>query len=210
MNILLVHGLGRTPYSMKGLGYFLEQRGHGVHYFGYAAFAESYSRITERLRSRIQVLATASDQPYVLVCHSLGGVLARSALALAVAPESFSFPAVLIMLGTPNQSPRAARWAWHLWPFQWFAQDCGKQLAEPAFFETLAAPACPYQIIAGTSGWTGTGSPFGNHTNDGLVALDETRIHPEDTPLELPVFHTFMMNAPEVQQAIARWIIHYG
>ena len=43
MDILLVHGLGRTPYSMKALGKFLQQYDHTPHYFGYAAYKDMKS-----------------------------------------------------------------------------------------------------------------------------------------------------------------------
>ena len=198
MNILLVHGLGRTIFSMKGLGHYLERQGHTVHYFGYAAFAQSYEQIVVRLRHQLQSMVSHSPTPYAIVAHSLGGLLSRSALA----DEAIAPPQPLIMLGTPNQSPRAARWAWMLPPFQWFARDCGHKLVTPSFCEQLPAPHFSYHIIAGTGGWTGMGSPFGTDVNDGLVALNETLISSSDRPSQFPVFHTFMMNDAAVQATI--------
>ena len=202
MNILLVHGLGRTPYSMKALGRFLEHQDHTPHYFGYAAFAEPYEQIVIRLQQRIQVIISQSSQPYAIVAHSLGGLLSRSALA----DRAIAAPHALIMLGTPNQSPQAARWAWQLWPFQWFAQTCGQNLATPSFFEILPFPHFPYRIIAGTGGWRGAVSPFKGELNDGLVTLPETLIKPHDKPVTLPVFHTFMMNDGATQETVARFL----
>ncbi|MEM9220436.1 MAG: alpha/beta fold hydrolase [Cyanobacteria bacterium P01_F01_bin.150] len=214
MNVLLVHGLGRTISSMKSLGKHLKRQGHTVEYFGYVAFAESYDQIVIRLQAHVQSMIDNSiDQTsaqYAIVAHSLGGLLSRSALVdRAIAP-----PNTLIMLGTPNQSPRAARWAWRLPPFQWFARDCGYKLATPSFYKQLPPPHYPYQIIAGTGGWTGFGSPFGTDINDGLVALNEARIKQNDgvcvqdnpLPVTFPVFHTFMMNDAAVQVAIARFL----
>lgn len=231
MDILLVHGLGRTVYSMKSLGRYLERQGHQVHYFGYAAFAESYERIVMRLRTRLHKISGDSLRPYAIVAHSLGGILSRSALAtkaeaatsVANVPPKILAPKVLVMLGPPNQSPRAARWAWRVPPFQWFARDCGHKLATPAFYAQLPLPHYPYRIIAGTFGWTGFGSPFGMAINDGLVALEETVIKQDDRdstasnfrldrsglgdagtgqPMTFPVFHSFMMNDGAVQAAV--------
>ncbi|NET08808.1 MAG: alpha/beta hydrolase [Symploca sp. SIO2B6] len=256
MDILLIHGLGRTPLSMRFLGRYLEQQGHRTQYFGYAAFAESYDQIVARLCDRLATMTTSNPQDYKntlgadgagmnassrseqtpfvygIVAHSLGGLLARSALASdapvvnveqnqnpnqnhdyrqyqqdeTTHPPTIPLvpPALLIMLGTPNQAPRVARLAWNLWPFQWFAGQCGANLANLHFFKTLPQPHFPYQIIAGTGGWNDLGSPFGSEPNDGLVALMETLISDRDSVLQFPVFHTFMMNNRAVQEAIAQ------
>lgn len=67
--------------------------------------------------------------------------------------------------------------------------------------------SCPcrtnrYLVIAGTGGWRGRWDPFEGTPNDGFVAVDETRIGPEDATVVLPVAHTFMMNSRAVQDAI--------
>ena len=206
MDILLVHGLGRTPYSMQSLGTFLKQWGHRPHYFGYAAFAESYDHIVMRLQQRLRQAITqpSLSYNYAIVAHSLGGLLSRSALM----DQTIAPPQSLIMLGTPNQSPQAARWAWKLWPFQWFSGQCGANLSNADFFPTLPHPHFPYHIIAGTGGWSGWGSPFGSTVNDGLVTIHETRISDRDSILEFPVFHTFMMNDPAIQQVVVNLLTH--
>ena len=197
MKVLLVHGLGRTPLSMAPLAMSLQQVGYVTELFGYAAFAESYDRIVRRLRHRLADLAEMGD--YAVVAHSLGGLLTRSALA----QEGTALPTQVIMLGTPNQSPRMARLAWKwLFPFRWFARDCGKNLADPTWYATLPDPNFPYQAIAGTKGLSGVWSPFEGKLNDGLVALGEVAISESDRPIQIPTFHTFMMNHPSVRQAV--------
>src|SRR5688572_7597248 len=103
MNLLLVHGLWRTPLSffllirrLRGWGYATEQ-------FGYAAVAQGYDDIVSRLIQRLERLGGSG--PYAVIGHSLGGVLVRSALA----HMSGRLPQHLIMLGTPNRSPRLAQ-----------------------------------------------------------------------------------------------------
>ena len=60
----------------------------------------------------------------------------------------------------------------------------------------------PYTIVAGTGGLRGFWSPFGDELNDGIVALNETRLSHQDQIIQLPVFHTFMMNDPIVQKTV--------
>lgn len=196
MNVLLIHGLGRTPVSLMSLEWRLRQMGWGAEHFGYAAFAEPYDRIVERLCQRLVRLADSGS--YGIVAHSLGGLLTRSALNRVSIPA----PQHLVMLGTPNQLPRLATVAWRLPPFQWFARDCGANLASPQFFSALPHPPAPYTIIAGTSGPRGAWSPFGYEINDGIVALSETQLAEGDRIIQLPVNHTFMMHHPTVHERV--------
>lgn len=196
MNVILVHGLGRTPLSLLHLGWCLEQAGHTTEHFGYVALTESYDRIVERLQRRFQTLAEQGT--YAIVAHSLGGLLARSALSLSHIPS----PAHIIMLGTPNQPPRLATHAWRLPPFQWFSGQCGFNLTSLEFYATLPTLQAPYTIIAGTSGPRGLLSPFGMELNDGIVALSETRLSSQDRIVEVEVWHTFMMNDRQVQETV--------
>jgi hypothetical protein len=196
VRVLIVHGLGRTPVSCLRLARTLRRSGCLVESFPYVAFAQAYGRIVDRLVARLELLAAAGE--YAVVGHSLGGILLRDALArLSCAP-----PRHLVMIGTPNRSPRAARIAVRFPPFRWFAGECGACLASPAFYRTLPRPAVPYTVIAGTRGLGGRWSPFAGEPNDGLVAVDEARLGDGEEVLTFPVAHTFMMNDARVQQAV--------
>jgi pimeloyl-ACP methyl ester carboxylesterase len=195
--VLLVHGLGRTPLSLLLLGRRLAREGYRPESFSYYAFAESHQRIVARLVRRLRLLRS-EEAPVGLVGHSLGGLLLRQ--ALAEVPE---LPVRgLAMLGTPNQPPRLAQRVKHWRSFQVLARSCGEFLASPAAFASLPPPNCPYLVIAGTVGWRWKWTPFEGAANDGFVAVDETRIRPDESPVQLPVAHTFMMNNRAVQDAI--------
>lgn len=196
MNILLIHGLSRTPLSLLDLEWQLKRAGWKTDQFGYFAFAESFDRIVERLRVRLQTLA--SQGAYGIVAHSLGGLLTRAALG----GGSIALPQHVVMLGTPNQPPRLAPHAWRLPPFRWWTGQCGFNLTNPTFFASLPKIESTYTIVAGTSGPRGFLSPFGDELNDGIVALSETRLSPQDSIVQLPVMHTWMMNDTKVQTAI--------
>jgi hypothetical protein len=198
MKILLIHGLSRTPLSLLGLEWHLQQRGRTTEQFGYIAFAETFERIVERLRVRLQALA--SQGSYGIVAHSLGGLLTRAALGLG----SIEWPKHIVMLGTPNQLPRLAPHAWQLPPFRWWTGQCGLNLTNPAFFASLPKLESPYTIVAGTGGPRGFWSPFGDELNDGIVALSETRLSRKDQIIQLPVMHAFMMNDSSVQKTVAQ------
>lgn len=199
MHILLIHGLARTSLSLALLERRLRQAGHHTECFSYVAFAEDFDAIAQRLSRRLQALAHGG--PYGVVGHSLGGVLTRAALGLGQVSE---LPRQVVMLGTPNQPPRLAPLAWNLWPFQWFTGQCGRNLTCQRFYANLPTLPSPYTIVAGTGGPTGPLSPFGEDINDGVVALSETYMTAQDAVVQVPAWHTFMMNHPQVQEIVVR------
>ncbi|MGB5632349.1 MAG: alpha/beta hydrolase [Waterburya sp.] len=198
MKILLIHGLSRTPLSLRGLEWYLQQTGQATEQFSYLAVAETFDHIVERLRAHLQALA--SQGTYGIIAHSLGGLLTRAALGL----EPIKLPKHIVMLGTPNQPPRLAPHAWRLPPFRWWTGQCGLNLTDPDFFASLPKIQSPYTIVAGTGGLRGLWSPFGDELNDGIVALNETRLSQHDHLVQLPVMHTFMMNNPAVQKTVVQ------
>jgi alpha/beta hydrolase family protein len=198
MQVLLIHGMGRTVLSMLRLGRELRSAGHTVHQVGYVAALESYSRILGRVRGRLA--RAAARGPYAVVGHSLGGLLARAALREGAL---FPAPAHLIMLGTPNQPPRQARRYGWLPPYRWINGECGQLLMQGEFFAGLPPLSVPYTIVAGTRSGPDRRA-FGHEPNDGVVAVSETLLSAADRPIIVPARHTFMMNHGEVRAVILR------
>lgn len=197
MRVLLVHGLGRTPASLLLLHHALKRAGHSPSNFSYFAFAEPYEHIRERVAARLRSMRSDSE-PVALVGHSLGGLLLRD--ALAEVPELNVHR--LIMLGTPNRSPRRAQRIEGWLPFRVFARSSGALLANPTAYDRIKTPRVPYTIIAGTGGYRWLSKPFGGEPHDGVVAVDETRILDGDEPVLLNVAHTFMMNDRRLQDFV--------
>jgi len=198
VQVLLVHGMGRTALSLYRLARDLESAGHRARLLGYVAAVESFARIVTRIHNRLARLARGGS-PYAVVGHSLGGLLVRAALARSPVDRP---PAHVIMLGTPNRSPRLARQYQRRWLYRWVNGDSGQVLAQTRFFEQLPSLTVPYTIIAGTKGWPGRPGVFGGEANDGVVAVSETTMADTDAPIEVPVRHTFMMNDPRVREVI--------
>lgn len=187
MRALLVHGMGRTPVSMMTLAFSLRRAGVEPSQFGYSAAFESVERIVGRLRQRLE---RETDGDYLVIGHSLGGLLLRAAIA-DLAPE-MPRPRRVVMIGTPNQSPRLARYFLGAFWFRAINGDAGRMLASPERMAAIPTAAVPFTIIAGTGGPCGSWSPFGDEANDGLVAVDETRMGGDEEFIELPILHPFM------------------
>ncbi len=197
MQVLLVHGLGRTRLSMLRLAMYLRRRGVEPHHFGYVAACAQFDAISLRLRHRLEEIA---EDDYVAVGHSLGGLLLRKGIS-QLGPD-IRPPHRLIMLGTPNQSPRLARRVSH-WPvYRIISGDAGRLMASPDRLAHLPVPKLAMTVIAGTAGPAWKRGPLAGRVNDGLVAVSETRLDAGEEFIELPVWHAFMMNHPEVRRII--------
>jgi hypothetical protein len=93
---------------------------------------------------------------------------------------------------------RFHRW----WLYRLVNGECGQLLAEPGFFADLPQPAVPTTVITGNRGWPRALSLFGGDPNDGMVAVEETRLDSGAALIELPASHTFMMNNRQVRAAV--------
>src|SRR5664279_2312967 len=139
MRALLVHGMGRTPVSMMTLASALRRAGMDTSQFGYSAAFESVEHIIGRLRLRLE---REVDGEYVVIGHSLGGLLLRATLA-GLAP-GVPRPRRVVMIGTPNQSPRLARRFLGAFWFRAINGDAGRMLASPERMAAIPMPPLSY------------------------------------------------------------------
>jgi Alpha/beta hydrolase family len=197
--VLLVHGMGRTPLSMWRLARALRRTGMATELFGYVAAWQTFEQIAVRLRARIETMA---DGDYVVIGHSLGGLLLRA--AVAALPADVHRPRRIIMLATPNHSPRLAQRFEHSWWYRALNGDAGALLAHESRIEEIPRTDVPCTIISGTRGVNGRWSPFGNTQNDGLLALSETEMAGADEWISLPLRHPFIMNDRRVRELVTK------
>jgi hypothetical protein len=193
-----VHGMGRTPAAMLVLAARLRAAGLRPDLFAYSAALEGWEGCVGRLGAFIYRRAAGTD--FVLVGHSLGTVLIRAALPRLARP-----PLGCFLLAPPTRASRAARKFAPRRLYRLFTGEMGQKLASPDFMEALPVPAVPTRIYAGTGGPRGRLGPFGDVPNDGVLALDETRL--PGVPLRtVPSLHTFIMNSRDVAGDIAAFV----
>lgn len=195
--VLLVHGMGRTPLSMWRLARVLRRSGLTPELFGYVAAWQTFDEIVARLGVRIVAVAGGD---YVVVGHSLGGLLSRAAVASL--PPGVRRPRRIIMLATPNHAPRLAQRFERAWWYRALNGDAGRLLASESRLMNVPAPGVPCTVIAGTRGLHGRWSPFGDEPNDGLVAVSETEMPGAAEQLSLPLRHPSIMNDRRVQELV--------
>ena len=189
LHVLFVHGMGRTALSGWPMLRQLNKAGHTTSSHGYSVSLQSFSAIQSGLLERIKALA---GQEYVLIGHSLGGVLIRAALASL--PEGIDPPRHVFLLGSPVQPSRLL--------FRLITRDCGHLLGSDARMAAILIPRLPLTSIIGVQGMSGRLSPFGSEPNDGVVALSEVSSDQIADQVLLPVVHTLLPSSAAVARVI--------
>ena len=197
MQVLLVHGMGRSPLSMASLALGLRADGMRPRFFGYLSAVESVDRMVNRL---VQRMTAISDEPYVVVGHSLGGVLLR--MAIERLPEGRRPPERLVLVGSPQGPARLAQQFASWVPYRLLYGEAGQMLGNAERMAAIPSPRVPCTVVVGTRGLPGGVSPFGEEPNDGIVAVSEVMAAGEAETVRLARGHTFLMNAEEVREII--------
>jgi pimeloyl-ACP methyl ester carboxylesterase len=169
MRALFVHGLGRSPLSGWPLLWQLKRAGVTTQTFGYLAALESFAGIRQRLVSRITRLATCGD--YVLIGHSLGGVLLRA--AVAALPAGVRKPRHIFLLASPVKPSRLAQKFGANPVFRAITGDCGQLLGSGVRMGAIGPTTIPTTAIVGVRGLPFITWPFADEVNDGIVSLAE-------------------------------------
>ncbi len=192
---ILVHGMGRTPVSMALLALRLRRAGFDTALFGYLVTFEKLPGCVARLQRFIDT--RCDSRPYIVMGHSLGGVLLRCAL-----PRLMRQPAGCFLLAAPSRACELARRVARLWPYRLFTGEMGRLLADEKFMAGVPIPDCPAWVYAGTGGPTSRFFLLGDEPNDGILRMSETQVAGVPTVC-VPAMHTFFMNS----RALARDLI---
>jgi hypothetical protein len=176
--VLLVHGMGRTRFSMAPMASALENAGFEVVNFGYPSRSATVADLAEGLARRIAREEAREGVARVhLVGHSLGTILIRWVLANR-RPEDLGR---VVMLAPPNRGSRRADMAapWLTWLSAPLPELTTSDTSTVRLIPT--PPDVPIGIIAGV--------------HDGTVPVTQTFL---DGPclcdhVVVPYGHTFIM-----------------
>lgn len=200
MVVLFVHGMGRSPLSGWRLLYQLRQSGLNTESFGYIAALESFGSIVVRLLGRIERLAKLGS--YVVIGHSLGGVLLRAALNSL--SKGIAQPRHVYLLGSPILPSRLAVKLRKNIVFRAFTGDCGQLLGSCDRMNGIGSVKGAVTGIVGVCGLIGAHSPFGQEANDGVVTVSEVSAEWFSEQIEVPVVHTLLPSSTAVAKIIMR------
>ncbi len=103
--VVLAHGMGRTPLSMRPLKRALEAAGYDVLSFGYSSYCCSIAQIGESMRRELEEGLRPHHTKVHFVGHSLGNIIVRYVLTRDTIPPRVGR---VVMLAPPNQGAHAA------------------------------------------------------------------------------------------------------
>ncbi len=199
MQLLFVHGMGRSPLSGGLMLWLLKRSGFRVRVFGYSVSFDDFAGIRARLVERISQVAAQGD--YVLVGHSLGGVLLRA--ALNDLPSGTRKASHLFLLGSPVRPARLANRLRNNLIYKTITRDCGRLLGSAERMAELGPVAVPTTVVVGVRGLPWPKDPFDGELNDGVVARSEVCADWAGDEVHVPVGHTFL----PASRCVARLIL---
>lgn len=211
--IILMHGLMRSAASMSSLQTFLSNTLEvPVYSFEYASTRDAIGAHAAALR---EVIAGLPDDVRLrFVGHSMGNIIVRHAIGdwqRDADHQTLARIDSVVMLGPPNRGASLARQLSRTKIFGWVTGQGGLELGPQwqTFEERLAIPPCPFGIVAGRLPESTFQNPLVEGASDFVVCVEETRLDGAADFLEVPCLHSFLMDEPQVQQAVANFLRHH-
>ncbi len=187
--VILIHGLIRSSFSMVSPAYFLRKNGFSVFVYDYYSTLHPISRHAEDFHKVMEKILQDDYMKVHLVTHSLGGIIARIALANSADRKIGR----LVMIAPPNQGSSKASSISKVW----LARKIIKPLdelrnAEDSFMRKVPVPKIEFGVITGSL--------------DGKVSIEESHLKGEKDHLVVNSFHTFIMNRRIVKESILKFL----
>lgn len=196
--VVLLHGLGRTSYSMKYLEYSLAAAGFQVLNLDYPSTKYPIEQLVNYLEEKITQsgLNRRDGSKVHFVTHSLGGILVRGYLKQQQLPRLGR----VVMLSPPNQGSELADQLRNNRFYQWATGPAGQQLGtESSSFPNQLGPVeFELGVITGNNTLNPLYSSWIPGEDDGKVSVARAKVAGMLDFLVVPHSHTWIMNSREV------------
>ena len=192
--MLLLHGMGRSPWIFRDLERALDQAGYEAVAIAYPSLTrdlDGHAAHLEGLLNRLEGVSKVS-----FVTHSLGGIVLREALAREAAWRDRLALGRIVMLAPPNQGSELAAALDDFPPFHLLAGPSAGQQVKGHNYPALPPGAEVGVIAGGTPDGQGF-NPLLSANNDGIVTIEETRLAGVKDVLVVSALHTFLASDPE-------------
>ncbi len=190
---------------MAPLARHIERAGFETVNVGYPSTCHAIETLADA-HIRPVVERAAARGPVHFVTHSLGGILVRVLAARGGLPEG----ARVVMLAPPNAGSEIADALRGRWPFTRF---CGPALRELGTDESCVPPrlgpvTAEVGVIAGDRSLYPWFSPLFGAPNDGLVAVERTKVEGMADFAVVHAGHTFIMRNRTVAEHTVHFLRH--
>jgi triacylglycerol lipase len=202
--VLLLHGMGRTRFSMRKLESCLRGHGYETINIGYPSTSQPVACIAEdHLDRAVQCCREDKAGKIHFVTHSLGGIVVRQYL------QTHSVPAGsrLVMLAPPNRGSEVAEFLKNFFLYRWLMGPAGQVIGTSpnSLPHRLKPVAIEVGVIAGDRSINPLFSLLMKSSNDGAVSVESARLLEMKDFLVVPSNHTFIMRNP----VVLRQVVHF-
>lgn len=195
--IIVLHGLGLSPFWLWPLSVSLRRAGYTVQNLGYPSREKNIADLAREHLLPVAINEAAQTERLHFVGHSLGGLLIRS----LAADCGFLPTGRVVMLGTPNQGSEVADYLKRFSLYRRYFGPAGQELGTATSDKPKSLPPVPFDlgVMAGTNHWlhfpTGV---FMSRPNDGIVSLESTRVAGMKDHISYSIDHSLMVLDPRV------------
>lgn len=203
--VVLLHGLGRTNWSMRPLESRLEDSGYEVVNLRYPSTKLDPDALVAYVGNAVMDCCREAARIH-FVTHSLGGILVRGYLATA-RPENLGR---VVMIAPPNRGSELVD-EFGNWPlFSWILGPTALQLGtdENSFPNRLPPADFDLGVIAGSESVNPFGAAILPDRNDGTVSVASTKIDGMRDFVELPASHTFIIWSDDAADQVIAFLRH--
>jgi pimeloyl-ACP methyl ester carboxylesterase len=196
--VVFVHGVSGTAGDFRALADALDKRRFQAWFFQYPSGArlENAARFLQTMLAEMQ--ARHRFERYIVVAHSAGGLVSRSAL-MKIQKEGGLMPCTFVTISTPWSGIESAETGTRLSPVvlpAWIDLAPGSPFAR-TMFDTPLRPAVSWYLFFGYAGGDGT---------DGAVSL-KSMLRPEaqaqaNDVVAFPESHRSILRSPESVRAV--------
>jgi pimeloyl-ACP methyl ester carboxylesterase len=195
--LVLLHGLGRTRYSLWPVAREAARRGYHVHNLGYPSRRASIEELAESVGRRIRNVA-GDGGVLDIVTHSMGGIVIRAAVAFGTLPAETIRR--VVMLAPPNHGSEVAD---RLRDFRFYrlaTGPAGQQIgtSDDSVPQRLPPPPFEVGIVAGRRSTNSLFSRLLGAEGDGKVTVESAHLDGMRELIVVDRSHTFIMWAPDV------------
>ena len=202
--VILLHGLSRSPRSMKRLQAALSREGYAVFNAGYPAGRRPIENLSDDLDARLSDIRANPERRVHFVTHSFGGILLRYYLKEKALPNLGR----VVMLSPPNGGSELADLLAKIPLVRKAAGPNRRRLGtDPGGLPaSLGSVDFALGVITGDRSFNPLFSSLIPGPDDGFVGVERAKVRGMTDFLVVPCTHTFIVRSRQVIEQTLRFL----